>query len=102
MRNTYAIFKADTKGGNTVKSMKFVALVKPTSNSFRGAMDVLVKGNAGYVRGIYDRNKFTHVTGKKYPNIPSGVYFVLNTSKKFQGSWKQITIRKVYKPKGKK
>jgi|LUMI01.1.fsa_nt_gb hypothetical protein len=101
MRNTYAIFKADTKGGNTVKNMKFVALVKPTSNSFQAAMDVLKDGNAGYVRGVYDSSKFTHITGKKYPNIPSGVYFVLNTTKKFQGSWKQFTIRKVYKPKRK-
>jgi len=77
-RNNYAIFKSSGKNN---ENLNFIALVRPTANTFKSAFDVIKKGNAGYVRGKFDRNKFTHITGKPMKKLPKGRYMVLNLTK---------------------
>lgn len=77
-RNNYAIFKGF---GKSSENLKFIALVSPTTKSFVGAFNVIKKGNSGYIRGQFDRNKFTHITGKPMKKLPKGRYMVLNVNK---------------------
>ena len=46
-RNNYAIFKSSGKNN---ENLNFIALVRPTANTFKSAFEVIKKGKQGYIR----------------------------------------------------
>tara|TARA_R100000231_G_scaffold33800_2_gene29716 strand:+ start:3042 stop:3314 length:273 start_codon:yes stop_codon:yes gene_type:complete len=68
-KQTYVIYKKNKD------NLNFYAMVRPSTNTFNGAINVIAKAESGYVRGKVANR---HATGKK-PIKMKGNYFVLNT-----------------------